>query len=371
MREVTALPRSLLILLGLAAATVSIAGIRSIAEIVAPAFLALVLAIAVHPVPRWLRRHGVPGWLATVTAIVVAYAIVLALLLTLLVSVARLVVLLPQYADDARGILEDVEHWLDNLGIESAESTTLLSSLDLGKVTDLLSSLLGGLLTAVSNLFFLATLLLFLSADASWFPRRLEAARSARSEVVDALESFAHGTRAYLVVSTIFGFIVAVVDTALLWALGVPEPLIWGLLAFITNYVPNIGFVLGLIPPAILGLLEGGLGLFVAVVVAYSVVNVVIQSLIQPKFVGDTVGLATSVTFMSLVFWGWVLGPLGALLAIPLSLLAKAVLIDVDEDRRWLRPIVAGEPVPEEPVPEEPMRASPLPADDTAEGVAT
>jgi AI-2 transport protein TqsA len=139
-------------------------------------------------------------------------------------------------------------------------------------------------------------------------------------------------------------------------------PLLWGLLSFITNYVPNIGFVLGVAPPALLGLLEGGVGRMVWVIVAYSVINVVIQSIIQPKFVGDAVGLSVTLTFLSLVFWSFVLGPLGALLAIPLSLLVKALLVDADPAAQWLRPLLgdtatekaaAVREAPEAEVPEE------------------
>jgi AI-2 transport protein TqsA len=135
---------------------------------------------------------------------------------------------------------------------------------------------------------------------------------------------------------------VAVLDVGLLYLLSIPVPLVWGLLAFITNYIPNIGFVVGLVPPAILGLLEGGIPGALGVIVGYSVLNVIIQSVIQPKVVGDAVGLSTSLTFLSLVFWAWVLGALGALLAIPLSLLAKALLVDVDPDSRWLVPLLSG-----------------------------
>ena len=100
------------------------------------------------------------------------------------------------------------------------------------------------------------------------------------------MTSFAHGTRSYLGVSAVFGLIVAVIDTALLWALGVPAAFVWGVLAFVTNFIPNIGFVIGLVPPALIALLEGGPGLMLAVIVIYSLVNVVIQSVIQPRFVG-------------------------------------------------------------------------------------
>ena len=148
--------------------------------------------------------------------------------------------------------------------------------------------------------------------------------------------------------------IVAVFDTALLWWLGIPLPLLWGLLSFITNYIPNIGFIVGVIPPALLGLLEGGPQLMMWVIVLYCVVNFIIQSVIQPKIVGDAVGLSATVTFLSLIFWGWVLGALGALLAIPLTLLAKGLLIDVDPSTRWLNSLLAGGPPARDEVPDEP-----------------
>jgi AI-2 transport protein TqsA len=106
-------------------------------------------------------------------------------------------------------------------------------------------------------------------------------------------------------------------------------------LAFITNYIPNIGFVIGLVPPALLALLTLGVPEMLVVIAVYCVLNFVIQSLIQPRYVGDSVGLATTTTFVALFFWAWLLGPLGALLAIPLTLLIKALLVDVDPAARW------------------------------------
>ena len=172
--------------------------------------------------------------------------------------------------------------------------------------------------------------MLFLAFDASKSRELAAGARQEHPGFVDAMASFAHGTRSYLAVSAVFGLIVAVIDTAVLYALGVPGAFVWGVLAFVTNFIPNIGFVIGLVPPAIIALLEGGPGLMLAVIVVYCVVNLVIQSVIQPKVVGDVVGLSTTLTFLSLVFWTWVLGPLGALLAVPMSLFFKAVLVEMD-----------------------------------------
>ena len=148
--------------------------------------------------------------------------------------------------------------------------------------------------------------------------------------------------RRYYVVNATFGAIVAVLDGLLLWAVGVPIPIVWAILAFVTNFIPNIGFVIGLVPPAVLALLEGGPKLMLAVIIVYSVANVVIQSVIQPKIVGDALGLSATLTFLSLVFWAWVLGPLGALLAIPMTLLVKALLVDVDPEARWVIPLLSG-----------------------------
>ena len=127
---------------------------------------------------------------------------------------------------------------------------------------------------------------------------------------------------------------------------GVPLPLLWGLLAFITNYIPNVGFIIGLIPPALLALLEGGPQLMVLVIVVYSVINFIIQSVIQPKILADAVNLSLTLTFLSLVFWAFVIGPIGALLAVPLTLLMKALLLDADPNTRWISSLLEGGPAP-------------------------
>jgi hypothetical protein len=139
---------------------------------------------------------------------------------------------------------------------------------------------------------------------------------------------------------------VAVLDSAALAIMGIPLVVLWGVLSFITNFIPNIGFIIGLVPPALLALLTGGWQLAVAVIVVHCVLNMVVQSLIQPRFVDGSVGLSTTVTFVALLFWAWVLGPLGALLAIPMTLLVKAVLVDSDPRARWVEALLGAGPIP-------------------------
>jgi AI-2 transport protein TqsA len=336
------LPRTFVLLLGGAAAVIIVAGLRSFSEVVAPAFLALVLTICVHPVRRWMAAHRVPGWLATTAVIVTVYAILLALILALVVSIAKLAELLPQYQDDLQALVSDATSQLEKFGVDNDQVTAITQALDPSGFVAFVTGIFSGLLSVVSDLFFLVTLLLFLAVDGAAFPRMLGAMDADHNRFARAMAGFAVGTRRYLVVSTIFGLIVAVLDVALLYWLGIPLPLLWGMLAFITNYIPNIGFVIGLIPPLLLALLEDGWSGALAVLVGYCLLNVVIQSVIQPRFVGQAVGLSTTLTFLSLVFWAWVFGPLGALLAIPLSLFAKAMLVDADPRNWWLVPLLSG-----------------------------
>ena len=183
---------------------------------------------------------------------------------------------------------------------------------------------------------FLLSVMLFLTIESGGFRAKLTVLAVARPDTAVALRRFATGTRRFLVVTTVFGLLTAVVDTVALVALGVPLAVLWGLLAFITNYIPYVGFVIGIVPPAVLALLEGGWPRFLLVVVVYVVVNFVLCSLVQPRYIGDAVGLSLTVVFLSLGFWAWMLGPLGAVLAVPLTLLVKAVLVDAHPSASWM-----------------------------------
>ncbi|MGW4327431.1 AI-2E family transporter [Nocardia sp. NPDC004573] len=343
-RDGWSIPRGLIVLMAAAGAVVSIAGIKVFAGIVGPVFLALMLTVAVQPIHAWARRRGLPAWVGMALALAAVYAIVVGLLGVLVVSVAQLATELPGYAEEFDDLLGGVRASLADAGVGGDQIRDLLSGVDLRRLTTVLHSALTGLAGVLSDLVFVIVLLLFMAFDATSMGRRVEIVTEVRPDIAFALETFATGTRRYLIVSTVFGFIVAVFDGLALWWLGVPLPLLWAVLSFITNFIPNVGFVVGLVPPALLALLEGGPTLMIWVIVVYSVINFVIQSLIQPKYVGDAVGLSVTVTFLALIFWTWVLGALGALLAIPLTLLLKAVLLDIDPATRWVSALISSAP---------------------------
>ena len=335
------IPRILAVLGSFAAAVIVVAGLRGAASLVGPAFLALMLTVTVHPLHGWAARRRWPTWVGTIVGLAGVYLLLIGLALSLVVALARFGTLLPSYQQEFDDLVNSLRTPLAALGIGVDQLESMFRSLGVGRVAGFVAGTLNSLLGVLSSLFLIVALLFFMGIDAAGFGARMPSLAASRPDLARALSSFARGTRRYLVVSTVFGFIVAVIDVVVLWLLGVPAPLLWGLLAFITNYIPNIGFVLGLIPPAALALLEGGPGLMIAVIAAYAIINVVIQTVIQPKFVGDAVGLSVTVTFVSLLFWGWVLGPLGVLLAVPLTLFARAVLLEADPAARWANLLIA------------------------------
>jgi AI-2 transport protein TqsA len=336
-------PRGYHVLVTTAAFMIVVAGVRAFHSSIGPVLLALLIVVVVAPVHGMLLRRGAPPWLAMLGLAGTAFGILLSILASLVWSTARLVTLLSSdsYTSQMGDIQDAVAERLDRLGVSEQDLNQAVSSIDLGAVASRISSILSSLLNISSAIFLLVLTLLFMVLDTSRFQSNLRMVAEVRPEVARALAQFARQTRSYFVISTVFGLIVAVFDVAALMVLGVPLALVWGVLSLITNYIPNIGFVIGLVPPALLGYFEGGWQLALWVVVLYTAINTIIQSVIQPRFVGDAVGLSATLTFLSLIFWGWVLGPLGALLAVPMTLLAKALLIDIDPTTQWAGPLIS------------------------------
>src|SRR3954453_11058736 len=355
------LPRAMVMLVGAGAAVLVLAGLRAVAWLIGPAFLALMIVIALSPVQSWLRRHNWPAWLTTLVLVVLVVGLLVLFALVVVVSLARLAALLPQYSGHAEQLMHSLSASLAKFGVKPGQLQDAVSKVNPAKVVALIGALLAGLSGLVTGLIFLLCLMLFLSVEAGGIDRRLAAIATDRPHLATALRSFARGTRSYLLVTTVFGFIVAVLDGVALAVIGVPLALLWALLAFITNYIPNVGFIIGVIPPALLALLTSGVPEMLMVIGVYCVLNLVIQTLIQPRFVGDSVGLAMTTTFVALVFWAWLLGPIGALLAIPLTLLAKALLGDVDPSARWVNAL-AGSLVRPPREPRSKKHARPAPA---------
>ena len=337
------LPPTFVLLLGIAGAVIAIGGLKSVASIIAPTFLAITLIIAVFPIYRALSSV-LPRALGAVVMLLLLYGILALLVGSLGLAAGKLATELPKYTDTFDELVANGQDALIGWGITQDQIDNAMSGFEIKDLTGIARSLANTLGSLTTSMLFLLTVMLFLTMDAGGFPKRLRSVHRAKPDIADALADFGERVRKYWVVSTLFGLIVAVIDSIALMILDVPLPLTFGLLAFVTNYIPNIGFVIGLVPPALLALLDGGVEKMIWVVVIYSVANFVIQTVLQPKFTGDAVGINATTAFLSLIFWSYVFGALGALLAIPFTLLVKSLLIDRDPKARWLNQFIASAP---------------------------
>lgn len=324
-------------LLGLAAAVVALAGVAFARDLIGPLALAAVIVIICHPVRFPLERWGWPRWAATTGVIVVAYLILGILAFLLFFAGVQFLRFVADYSDDLRAAAQAVVEWLHSIGLDQQAGDAGASILRPENVLSIATSIGGQALSVLTAFFFVLAYVIFMAADGARYTRAERAFGRGVHATVRRVQTFNSGVRRYYVVNASFGAVVAIIDGLALWALGVPAPAVWAILAFVTNFIPNIGFILGLVPPAVLALVVGGWPLALAVIAIYCVVNVTLQVLIQPKFVADAVSLSLTLSFFAVIFWTFVIGPLGAILSIPLTLLVRTLLLEGDPNARWLR----------------------------------
>ena len=320
------------------------AGLQSTASIVAPVFLVVTLVITVAPLRGFLLARKWPSWLASTVSLLAIYGLLLLILGSVAFAVVRLVDRLPQYADAFNQIFDSLLALANQIGYGQEQLTALAQSVQLSSLAGPARALASGVGGGLSLLLLIVTVSIFVAFDAASMSDRIKAIRETRPHIAEGLLNFASRVRKYWIVTTVFGLIVAVLDVIGLLIIGVPLAFTWGVLAFVTNYIPNIGFVIGVVPPALIALLDGGPGSAIAVVAVYTVINVVVQTIIQPRFTGDAVGISAFVAFVSLIFWATLLGTLGALLAIPATLFIKSVLLDNSVPASWVNALVTSSP---------------------------
>jgi predicted PurR-regulated permease PerM len=329
-----AIPSLNRLLLTMAGAIALLAGMRVAAPIVGPALVALVITIAWSPGSEWLRKRGWHPSLAALTGIVLG-AIVIGLFVALVwSSLVQLQDKLPGYQPRIEALQQLIREKLSRLPFDTSQ---LFSSEEFRP-----SSILGYALRMIrsitqtaGNLFLLLLLMAFMMLEAVRYPEKLSVALADKPGAIERFAGFAQSIRSYVVINATFGLVVAALQTILLLALGVDFAILWGVMSFLLSFVPNVGFLIALVPPTLLALVEFGFGRALAVLVGYVLVNNIVDNVIKPRFVAESVDLSPIVVVTSLLFWGWLLGPLGALVAVPLSIAVKFFLGSFDESR-WL-----------------------------------
>ena len=322
------------LLLSVAGAVAILAGMRVAAPILGPILIAFVITVAWSPASDRLRRRGLHPSMAALMGIVLSIALMALFVGLVWASLLQLQDKLPGYAPRIQAIQDLIRTRLSNLPFEtrsifSGESFQASSIVGYGLTT------IRRITETAGNIILLMLLMAFMMLEAVRFPAKLRRALGSRSEAVERMMKFGEGIRSYVVINAAFGLIAATINTILLLALGVDFAILWGVLSFLLSFVPNIGFVIALVPPALLALIEHGFTRPIIVVVAYTLINFVVDNVIKPRFVGATVDLSPLIVVLSLLFWGWLLGPMGALVAVPLSIGLKFFFESFDESM-WI-----------------------------------
>ncbi|WP_404312665.1 AI-2E family transporter [Agrococcus terreus] len=340
-----ALPRALIVLLSIIAVIATLILLSQVATFVAPVFLGFNLVIAVMPLQQWLLRIGAPKAVAALAAMLTVFAFLIALFWSLYWSVQSLVQELPGYSSEFNQLYRQTLDWLEGFGISQDEALhQLQAAFSPSAITGALTSVLSNAGSALGFLATLAVVIFFLAWDSMQLPERMQRIAATNPGLVRGIDRFASGVQRYWVVATLFGLIVSALDLVALWALGVPLAFVWAVFAFVTNYIPNVGFVIGVIPPTLMALLANGPLNALLTAILFSVINFVMQSLIQPKVAGDAVGVTPATSFLSLLVWAFALGPVGALLALPSTLAVKTLLVDRDPRLSWISQLISSKP---------------------------
>lgn len=302
-----------------------LSGIRVAADIIVPFILALFIAVVLNPVVQRMVKLRIPRVIAVSLLIVIIVMLMVLLLAYLGTSLNELARTLPQYRSSLVIPLKNLEPWLQRAGI-GVSVDELVKYIDPNAAMTLVTNLLAQLSNAMSSIFLLLLTVVFMLLEVPQLPNKLKQMMSRPIEGMAAIQRAIDSVSHYLVLKTAISIVTGLVVWGMLAALDVRFAFVWGLLAFALNYIPNIGSVLAAIPPIAQVLVFSGLYDALVVFAGYLVINLVFGNILEPRIMGRGLGLSTLVVFLSLIFWGWLLGPVGMLLSVPLTIIVKIAL---------------------------------------------
>ena len=319
-------------LLILASFIIVVAGMKAASDILVPFFLAVFIAVICAPPLFWLQRKGVPK-LPALALILVAILIAGLLFAALIVpSLNDFLISLPGYQERLSTQIAAVLSWLSERGV-NIPAEEVSGALHPGWVMILAGGIFAALSSALANAFLLLLTVVFILLEMADLPRKLRLVLKNPERSLSTIEKFSQHAKRYMVIKTLLSAATGVLIWLLLLILGVDYPVLWGTLSFLLNYVPNIGAILAALPVALLALVQLGVGSALLTVLGFIVVHIVVGNFIEPKLMGKVLSLSTLVVFLSLVFWGWVLGPIGMILSVPMTSLVKIALESYEETR--------------------------------------
>lgn len=314
------------------------AGLRASQDLMVPFLLSVFIATIAATPMFWLQRKGVPSGFS-LPVVMIAMAIIVAIIGALFAqSASAFSAKLPFYKDRLINLQSELAAFfgpiVEPLGVP-IDVQSLLANFSPTSALDMAGSTLGTLGGVLSNSFLIILTVIFILAEAASFRRKLADVLTDPDRNLPYFMRFADNVNRYIAIKTSVSVATGLVVSLFLWVLGVDFPILWGLLAFLLNYVPTIGSIIAAIPPFILALVQLGVAPAGAVLLGFFAINVLMGNAIEPRFMGKGLGLSTLIVFLSLVVWGWVLGPVGMLLSVPLTMTAK-IALEANPNTQWI-----------------------------------
>ncbi len=329
-------------LISLAAIIVVVYGMQMAARILVPFLIAVFLAlITVRPM-LWLQQRRVPSVLAALL-IVTMIMLVLAAVGTILgTSIGDFTAALPGYQARLDIIVDRVVDFIGrNLrGDQSIDS--LGDMIDPGWAMGLVATILNSLKDVLTNAFLIIFTMIFILLEASSVQTKVAAAFGRSGNSLEGAKAFLHNLGRYLGIKTLVSMATGLCAGVLTWSIGLDFPLLWAMLAFLFNYVPTIGSIIAAVPAVLLALVQLGPGAAGATAIGFAGINVIFGNLLEPRLMGYGVGISPLIVFVGLIFWGWVFGPVGMLLSVPLTMTLK-MMLESSESTRWVAILLGSE----------------------------
>jgi len=321
-------------MLGLAAFIVVVAGMKAAEAILVPFLLSLFIAVICTPPLLWLKAKGVPGWLSML--IVIANVAICGLLVGAIVgaAIADFKQDLPAYQERLTSLTGSVFGRLEAHGI-SVDIERLRSGFNPAAALSVAGNTLASLGNLMTNAFMILLTVVFILGEEVGFSEKLKSTSRNSEKTVAAIQQFTSGVNRYMAIKALMSLVTGIMILAWLWFLDVDYFVLWGTLAFLLNFVPTLGSIIAAVPAVLLALVQLGIGDAVLVALGFLAANFGVGNVMEPRLMGRGLDLSTLVVFLSLVFWGWVLGPVGMLLSVPLTMTVKIALESFDETR-WL-----------------------------------
>jgi predicted PurR-regulated permease PerM len=318
----------------MASLVVIVAGLRAAETVVVPLLVAIFLAVISFPLVDWLCARRIPLVVAVTLVLLLAVLMLGGLGLVVSQSVQSFTANLPGYEAKLTAQVSLLRDWLTARGLEGPLPPAN-ELVDASAILNMTGTLVTGLGLLLTNAVLILLCYVFLLLEAHSLPLRLRKAFGEGSNTMHDLSQMASKMKHYLALKALMSVGTGLPVWLFLWVMGVDYPVLWGLLAFLLNFIPNIGSVVAAVPPALLALVQFGPVTALVVAGFFVLINTVMGNIVEPRVMGEGLGLSTFIVFVALVFWGWALGTVGMFLAIPLTIMVQIVLASGQGTRRF------------------------------------